>query len=104
MKCLLFYVQELENLRKQAEIIPQLMAECESIGTKLQVCYLLLYLFKSFQHIFNKQTKSQFSTTLIHGYNSSCSSASQNKIPSYRILKVTSLGDKGKKEKPLYCG
>ncbi|KAM7405903.1 hypothetical protein PAMP_000317 [Pampus punctatissimus] len=28
--------QELENLRKQAEIIPQLMAECESITTKLQ--------------------------------------------------------------------
>lgn len=29
--------QEVENLRKQAEIIPQLMAECESITTKLQV-------------------------------------------------------------------
>uniref|UniRef100_A0A3Q1IQU2 WH1 domain-containing protein n=1 Tax=Anabas testudineus TaxID=64144 RepID=A0A3Q1IQU2_ANATE len=28
--------QELENLRKQAEIIPQLMAECETITTKLQ--------------------------------------------------------------------
>ncbi|XP_044059859.1 homer protein homolog 2 isoform X2 [Siniperca chuatsi] len=28
--------QELENLRKQAEIIPQLMAECESITAKLQ--------------------------------------------------------------------
>ncbi|XP_031668270.1 homer protein homolog 2-like [Oncorhynchus kisutch] len=28
--------QELENLRKQAEIIPQLMAECESITEKLQ--------------------------------------------------------------------
>ncbi|KAJ0056418.1 hypothetical protein NL108_006919, partial [Boleophthalmus pectinirostris] len=27
---------ELENLRKQAEIIPQLMGECESITTKLQ--------------------------------------------------------------------
>lgn len=27
---------ELENLRKQAEIIPQLMAECESITAKLQ--------------------------------------------------------------------
>lgn len=27
---------ELENLRKQAEIIPQLMAECETITTKLQ--------------------------------------------------------------------
>ncbi|XP_056621641.1 homer protein homolog 2 isoform X2 [Triplophysa dalaica] len=28
--------QELENLRKQAEIIPQLMAECESLTAKLQ--------------------------------------------------------------------
>ncbi|XP_057203602.1 homer protein homolog 2 isoform X2 [Triplophysa rosa] len=28
--------QELENLRKQAEIIPQLMTECESITAKLQ--------------------------------------------------------------------
>ncbi|XP_049573806.1 homer protein homolog 2 isoform X3 [Syngnathus scovelli] len=28
--------QELENLRKQAEIIPQLMSECESITSKLQ--------------------------------------------------------------------
>ncbi|XP_070774865.1 homer protein homolog 2 isoform X2 [Enoplosus armatus] len=28
--------QELENLRKQAEIIPQLMAECESVTAKLQ--------------------------------------------------------------------
>ncbi|XP_051513159.1 homer protein homolog 2-like [Myxocyprinus asiaticus] len=32
--------QELENLRKQAEIIPQLMAECESINTKLQAAEL----------------------------------------------------------------
>ena len=31
--------QELENLRKQAEIIPQLMAECESITEKLQVLF-----------------------------------------------------------------
>lgn len=30
-------LQELENLRKQAEIIPQLMAECESVTEKLQV-------------------------------------------------------------------
>lgn len=30
--------QEVENLRKQAEIIPQLMAECETITAKLQVC------------------------------------------------------------------
>lgn len=29
--------QEVENLRKQAEIIPQLMAECENITAKLQV-------------------------------------------------------------------
>lgn len=29
--------QEVENLRKQAEIIPQLMAECETITAKLQV-------------------------------------------------------------------
>lgn len=29
--------QEVENLRKQAEIIPQLMAECENITSKLQV-------------------------------------------------------------------
>ncbi|XP_059205473.1 homer protein homolog 2 isoform X2 [Centropristis striata] len=28
--------QELENLRKQAEIIPQLMAECETITAKMQ--------------------------------------------------------------------
>lgn len=32
-----FPPQELENLRKQAEIIPQLMAECESVTEKLQV-------------------------------------------------------------------
>lgn len=31
------FSQELENLRAQAEIIPQLMAECESITAKLQV-------------------------------------------------------------------
>ncbi|XP_061831310.1 homer protein homolog 2 isoform X5 [Nerophis lumbriciformis] len=29
--------QEVENLRKQAEIIPQLMAECDNITSKLQV-------------------------------------------------------------------
>lgn len=29
--------QELEDLRKQAETIPQLMAKCESITAKLQV-------------------------------------------------------------------
>lgn len=34
---LVFSPKELENLRKQAEIIPQLMAECESITEKLQV-------------------------------------------------------------------
>ncbi|XP_073785220.1 homer protein homolog 2 isoform X1 [Danio rerio] len=32
--------QELENLRKQAEIIPQLMAECESLSGKLQAAEL----------------------------------------------------------------
>lgn len=32
-----FFSQELENLRKQAEIIPQLMSECESVTEKLQV-------------------------------------------------------------------
>lgn len=32
-----YVFQELENLRKQAEIIPQLMSECESITDKLQV-------------------------------------------------------------------
>lgn len=37
--CIVFQppLQELENLRKQAEIIPQLMAECESVTEKLQV-------------------------------------------------------------------
>lgn len=34
----MYFSQELENLRKQAEIIPQLMAEVESITAKLQVC------------------------------------------------------------------
>lgn len=34
---LFFFFQEVENLRKQAEIIPQLMAECENITAKLQV-------------------------------------------------------------------
>lgn len=33
------FSQEVENLRKQAEIIPQLMAECENITAKLQVHY-----------------------------------------------------------------
>lgn len=32
-----FSSQEVENLRKQAEIIPQLMTECENITAKLQV-------------------------------------------------------------------
>ena len=31
--------QEMWNMRKQAEIIPQLMAECESITEKLQVLF-----------------------------------------------------------------
>ncbi|KAF4071767.1 hypothetical protein AMELA_G00266630 [Ameiurus melas] len=32
--------QELENLRKQAEIIPQLMSECDNLNAKLQVAEL----------------------------------------------------------------
>lgn len=37
LSCVPTLLQELENLRKQAEIIPQLMAECESVTEKLQV-------------------------------------------------------------------
>ncbi|KAF7698728.1 hypothetical protein HF521_003470 [Silurus meridionalis] len=32
--------QELENLRKQAEIIPQLMSECDNLNAKLQAAEL----------------------------------------------------------------
>lgn len=35
MACI--FLQELEDLRKQGEIIPQLMTECETVSQKLQV-------------------------------------------------------------------
>lgn len=49
--CFVFFPQELENLRKQAEIIPQLMAECESITTKLQVRF---FYFKAPRNLTNQ--------------------------------------------------